>query len=95
MGGREEKHPQVAQVLRQQGLQEAELPAPSTMAKVLNRLVGFVDTIGKPIQLLYYPPYHSKNNPIERCWGILARTGELAIGLFSDWPNDGEAVTKC
>jgi hypothetical protein len=20
---------------------------------------------------LYYPPYHSKYNPIERCWGIL------------------------
>jgi hypothetical protein len=27
--------------------------------------------INKPIQLLYYPPYHSKYNPIERCWGIL------------------------
>ena len=37
----------------------------------LNRLVGFSDQIGKPIQLLYYPPYHSKYNPIERCWGIL------------------------
>ena len=23
------------------------------------------------IQLLYYPPYHSKYNPIERCWGIM------------------------
>ena len=21
--------------------------------------------------MLYYPPYHSKYNPIERCWGIL------------------------
>ena len=29
------------------------------------------DYIHKPIQLLYYPPYHSKYNPIERCWGIL------------------------
>ena len=28
-------------------------------------------TSAKPIQLLYYPPYHSKYNPIERCWGIL------------------------
>jgi len=28
--------------------------------------VQVVDTIGKPIQLLYYPPYHSKYNPIER-----------------------------
>jgi len=37
----------------------------------LNRMVEFADAIGKPIQLLYYPPYHSKYNPIERCWGIL------------------------
>ena len=37
----------------------------------LHRLVAFCDAIGKPIQLLYYPPYHSKYNPIERCWGIL------------------------
>src|SRR6185436_144177 len=37
----------------------------------LSRMVQLVDTIGKPIQLLYYLPYHSKYNPIERCWGIL------------------------
>jgi len=37
----------------------------------LNRLVAWVDQIGKPLQLLYFPPYHSKYNPIERCWGIL------------------------
>jgi hypothetical protein len=37
----------------------------------LHRMVEFCDAIGKPIQLLYYPPYHSKDNPIERCWGIL------------------------
>jgi hypothetical protein len=37
----------------------------------LHRMVEFTDAIGKPIQLLYYPPYHSKYNPIERCWGIL------------------------
>ena len=37
----------------------------------LQRMVAFCDVIGKPIQLLYYPPYHSKYNPIERCWGIL------------------------
>jgi DDE family transposase len=23
------------------------------------------------IELAYYPPYHSKYNPIERCWGVL------------------------
>jgi hypothetical protein len=37
----------------------------------LKRMVEFSDKISKPIQLLYYPPYHSKYNPIERCWGIL------------------------
>jgi hypothetical protein len=37
----------------------------------LQRMVAFCDGIGKPIQLVYYPPYHSKYNPIERCWGIL------------------------
>jgi len=37
----------------------------------LNRMVDWVDQIGKPVQLVYYPPYHSKYNPIERCWGIL------------------------
>jgi hypothetical protein len=38
----------------------------------LQRMVTFCDAIGKPIQLLYYPPYHSKYNPIARCWGMLA-----------------------
>jgi hypothetical protein len=37
----------------------------------LHRMVHFADQIGKPIHLLYYPPYHSQYNPIERCWGIL------------------------
>lgn len=39
----------------------------------LKRMVEFTDYIGKPVQLLYYPPYHSKYNPIERCWGILEK----------------------
>ena len=39
--------------------------------RFLQRMVVFCDAISKPIQLLYYPPYHSKYNPIERCWGIL------------------------
>ena len=39
----------------------------------LKRMVDFADHIGKPIQLLYYPPYHSKYNPVERCWGILEK----------------------
>lgn len=38
----------------------------------LHRLVQFVDTSGKPVHLLYYPPYPSKYNPIERWWGMMA-----------------------
>ncbi len=37
----------------------------------LKRIVEFADRTQKSIQLLYFPPYHSKYNPIERCWGIL------------------------
>jgi hypothetical protein len=39
--------------------------------RFLQRMVEFADHIGKSIQLLYYPPYHSKYNPVERCRGIL------------------------
>jgi hypothetical protein len=37
----------------------------------MNRLVRFADATGLEIKLVYYPPYHSKYNLIERCWGIL------------------------
>lgn len=33
----------------------------------LHRMVQFADQIGKPVQLLSYPPSHSTYNPIERC----------------------------
>nr|WP_157134211.1 transposase [Crocosphaera watsonii] len=39
----------------------------------LKRMVEFADQTKKSIQVLYVPPYHSKYNPIERCWGILER----------------------
>jgi hypothetical protein len=48
----------------------------------LHRMVQFVDTISKPIQLLYYPPYHSKYNPIERCWGVRELHGEGVSELW-------------
>ena len=34
----------------------------------LKRLIEFTDWSGLEIRLVYYPPYHSKYNPIERCW---------------------------
>ena len=39
----------------------------------LARLVDFADASGLRIRLVYYPPYHSKYNPIERCWGVLEK----------------------
>jgi transposase len=37
----------------------------------LYRLVKFSDDTGLEVKLVYYPPYHSKYNRIEHCWGIL------------------------
>src|SRR5450759_995125 len=37
----------------------------------MQRLVEFAQCFHLTIRLAYYPPYHSKYNPIERCWGIL------------------------
>ncbi len=37
----------------------------------LKRMVQFADWSGLTIRLVYYPPYHSKYNPIERCWSAL------------------------
>lgn len=37
----------------------------------LKRITGFAKKIGMPIQMVYYPPYHSKYNPVERFWAAL------------------------
>jgi len=43
----------------------------SRRTQFLKRVVEFARKYGVVVQLAYYPPYHSKYNPIERCWGIL------------------------
>ena len=37
----------------------------------MQRMVDFVRHYRLHVRLAYYPPYHSKYHPIERCWGIL------------------------
>jgi len=37
----------------------------------IKRMVEFGQQTGLVIKLVYYPPYHSKYNPIERCWAAL------------------------
>jgi hypothetical protein len=43
----------------------------SRRTQFMQRLVDFVQQYRVNVRLAYYPPYHSKYNPIERCWGIL------------------------
>lgn len=43
----------------------------SRRTQFMARLVEFARQYGLTVRLAYYPPYHSKYNPIERCWGIL------------------------
>jgi transposase len=43
----------------------------SRRTQFMQRLVAFVEQYQISVRLAYYPPYHSKYNPIERCWGAL------------------------
>jgi len=45
----------------------------------LKRLIDLADEHQITVKLSYYPPYHSKYNPVERLWGILENhwRGEL------------------
>jgi transposase len=43
----------------------------SRRTQFMKRLLEFVQHYQINVRLAYYPPYHSKYNPIERCWGIL------------------------
>jgi hypothetical protein len=43
----------------------------SHRTQFMARLVQFAQQSHLTIRLAYYPPYHSKDNPVERCWGIL------------------------
>ena len=43
----------------------------SRRTQFMLRLLQFAQQSGLRIRLAYYPPYHSKYNPVERCWGIL------------------------
>jgi Rhodopirellula transposase DDE domain len=44
-----------------------------TRTQWLKRMIEFSDWSGLEIRLVYYPPYHSKYNPIERCWSSLEK----------------------
>jgi Rhodopirellula transposase DDE domain len=41
----------------------------------MHRLVPFARRVHLTVRLASYPPYHRKDHPVERCWGILERHG--------------------
>jgi transposase len=43
----------------------------SRRTQFMQRLLAFVQRYRITVRLAYYPPYHSKYNAVERCWGIL------------------------
>jgi len=43
----------------------------SNRTQYIKRIVEFSMRYNLEIELAYYPPYHSKYNPIERVWGVL------------------------
>jgi hypothetical protein len=57
----------------------------SRRTQFMKRLVDLSDSSGLGVSLCYYPPYHSKYNPIERVWGVLEQhwNGSLLDSLQS------------
>ena len=63
-----ERFPQVDTLLL---LQDNGPENQSRRTQFLSRIVDFAQTHQINVRLAYYPPYHSKYNPVERCWGVL------------------------
>jgi hypothetical protein len=51
----------------------------SDRTQFIKRMVELAQAIQVRIRLIYYPPYHSKYNPIERCWAVLENYWNGAI----------------
>lgn len=51
----------------------------SNRTQFIKRIVNFSRENQLRVRLVYYPPYHSKYNSIERCWGVLENYWNGAI----------------
>ncbi|TAF92209.1 MAG: hypothetical protein EAZ49_03330 [Oscillatoriales cyanobacterium] len=51
----------------------------SNRTQFIKRIIELSQAIGLRIRLIYYPPYHSKYNSIERCWAALEHYWNGAI----------------
>ena len=67
--GNRERYPRIRQVL----LDLDNGPEIRRQPPQPVHLLSLVRSSKRPTdsELIYYPPYHSKYNPIERCWGVL------------------------
>jgi len=45
----------------------------SHRTQFIKRIVEFAQSKKIDVSLAYYPPYHSKYNPVERVWGVLEK----------------------
>ena len=62
----------------------------SRRTQFMARLVALAQREQITIQLAYYPPYHSKYNPVERTFGWLGSTGEVA-----SWTRSRPSIRLC
>jgi len=73
----------------------------SHRTQFMKRIIDFAYTNSLHVKLAYYPPYHSKYNPIERVWGAtenhwngeLLDTVEAVLGLASTMTWKGKSPT--
>lgn len=69
----------------------------SRRSQFMYRITQLADQFQLKIRLAYYPPYHSKYNPIERVWGVLENywhgslldTLETVVGFAQNMTYNG------
>ena len=66
----------------------------SHRTQFINRIVDWSDKIQLPIELVYYPPYHSKYNPVEHCRGVLESHGSGALLTNLDAVREGTKTMR-
>jgi hypothetical protein len=75
----------------------------SRRTQFIYRLVLLAQAFQVTIVLVYYPPYHSKYNPIERCWGVLEvywngallLSEEAVLGFAGNMTYAGKQPSVC
>ena len=65
-----------------------------TRTQFIKRMVEFADWSGLEVRLVYYPPYHSKYNPIGRCWSVLEQKwGGALLNCLKVIPREALRMT--